>query len=763
MINKSLVKKDLYSNLVSPHFYICSLILFLSTCVQFFFIQRFFVSGFGSTNLNTFFLTVPYVYSLIIPILVLQSSNSDCENTFPFSSIKIICSKLFSNLILIFIMLVPLFFIPLFVNNFGSVDFGQVFCGFIGIILYGIVAISICLLLNEIIESRPVFIAVSIILLFLIDFLHQIPLYVNCNDFFANIFNQLSFVYHFDSFSKGIIDTRDFFFFLISAVMFVILSYYFAEKKKGKLFFSGKIKIYSILVILIILFSYIDNSRVYKKIDFTKDKQFSVAGYTKDTLSTVSEPVRITYYRSKSLLSLYPSVRDVYDYLKICASENKNISLNLINADKKEHQDVLEQLGVMPQQIQSVNNNKAEYIKVYSAIVIEYLGKKEVIPFILSTASLQFELNIRFDKLIKNKTRSVYVLCGNEYTSNDYNYIQLLLNASNINCYPIEKESLPYIQEQLEIDIPLLLFGTSLLTGEQSSIIEDFILRGGKALIATSQYSVNINGDWGIIKNVDDNFIPVLEKWGVKFEDKIVNDLSNVRISFISTDENSDALNDNTQYEYVNYPQWISVLPQNNVPNGMTLYWASPILDNDKNIPLFYSSQMSWTVKEFDENIQNQTNEFFLTSPFYVEKSCIDDPLFKKEQSIIACKINSSITGVYNFITNENPSVIVIPSQYLALDLLLELSGGQTSDFRNIDLILSMILELNNDYELKQMQYGGVRNTSLYKITDILDFENQKKSIIINIFIIFPILIILIGIIIFIVRRKSNEKFKNRK
>lgn len=760
MINKSLVKKDLYSNLVSPHFYICLLVLFLSTCIQFFFIQRFFVTGFGSTNLNTFFLTVPYVYSLIIPILVLQSSNVDCENTFPFSSIKIICSKILSNFILIILMFIPLFIVPVFVNIFGSVDFGQVFCGFTGIILYGILAISICLLLNELIESRPLFISISIIILLIIDLLHQIPLYLNTNDFFTNIFNNLSFVYHFDSFSKGIIDTRDFLFFLLLSLTFIILSYYFAEKKKGKLFFTGKLGLYSILVILILIFAFIDNSKIYKKFDFTKDKQFSVSNYTKNTLSSVSEPVRISYYRSKSLLSLYPSVRDVYDYLKICANENKNISLNLINADKKEHQDVLSQLGVMPQQIQSVNNNKTEYIKVYSAVVIEYLGKKDVIPFILSTASLQFELNIRFDKLIKNKNRSVYLLSGNEYSPNEYNYIQLLLNASGINCYPLAKDSLPYIYNQLENDIPLLIFGTSSFTPEESSIIENFILNGGKALIATSQYSVNINGDWGLSKNIDDNFIPVLEKWGVNFENKLVNDISNVRISFISTDKNPDALNDNPEYAYVNYPQWISILPQVNAPNGMTMYWCSPIKENSNIVPLLFSSDASWTVKEFDKSVQNQTNELFVTSPFYVQKTFIDDPLFKKEKSIIGCKITKPITGLYNFITNETPKVIVIPSQYLALDVLLEIAGGQTSDFRNTDFILSTILDLTDDLDLKNMQYGGIRNSSLYKVTDVLHFAQLKKLVIIWNFIIIPTLIIFIGIFIFIVRKKKNEKYK---
>ena len=90
---KPLIKKDLYSHFISPHFYICSLILYLGCTIQYFIFGRFFVEGFGSSNLNNFFTTIPYIFSLIIPVLILQISNNELEQTFPFTSFKIILSK----------------------------------------------------------------------------------------------------------------------------------------------------------------------------------------------------------------------------------------------------------------------------------------------------------------------------------------------------------------------------------------------------------------------------------------------------------------------------------------------------------------------------------------------------------------------------------------------------------------------------------------------------------------------------------------------
>lgn len=760
---KSLVKKDLYSHFVSPHFYICSLILHLSCTFQYFIFGRFFIEGFGSSSLNNFFSVIPYVFSLIIPVLVMEVSNKEIENTFPFSDYEINFSKIISTVLILFVMIVPLFSVPVIVNIFGQVDFGQVVVAFIGIILYGFLASSLCVLLKELIRSKPVFVCVSILVLLGMDCIHLISQSISSQNFISNFCNSISFIWHFDSFSKGIIDTRDVFYFILTSFLFIVISFAVTEIKKGKKIFRGKNKIYSLLFILVIVFSYIDNFRLYKRFDCTQSKQFSVSKYTKEILKYAEEPVRISYYRSKELLARYPEIKDIYDYLKIISKENRNISLKIFDTDSIENTDNLEKLGVIPQQIEIINNNRAEYIKVYSAIIIEYLGKQKVIPFVLSTASLEFELNIRFDSLIRNRNNCVYLMCGNEYEVNDYSYLQLLLESSDITCYAITKESLLYIQDQLSTDVPFIIFGSHNLLPEQCAAIEKFILKGGKTLIATSKYSVDINGNWGINKNTEDNLIPVLESWGIKFADKIVNDISNIRVSFYSSGSNQNYPDENTVYEYVNYPQWISVLPQNNVPDGITMFWSSPIMLSDNMEPLFYSSSQSWTVKEFDEVNQKKTNQLFISDPFTISKTFINDSHFTKEQSILCARIKGPVTGLYNFETINNPQVIILSDQYFAMNLLLELSGGGTSDFRNLDYIIRTVFTLEGKEELISLQNAGFKNTQLYKITDQYKFISIARKVLVVEFIIIPLFYIILALIIFILRKNKNIKYRKNK
>ena len=201
-IKMPLVKKDLLSHVTVAC--ICSLLLFISAFIQFFGFQRFFISGLGSSDLSSLISFVPHIYSIIIPLLVLICSQKQVENFFPFSSLKITVNKLISVFILVVLITLPLFIIPACVNVFGKVESAQVITGFLGLALYALCAVSFCLLLNEIFSLKPLFLTLSIVILFSVNAFAIIPYYINCNNFFTNLFNFLCFSYHMDSFKKGI-------------------------------------------------------------------------------------------------------------------------------------------------------------------------------------------------------------------------------------------------------------------------------------------------------------------------------------------------------------------------------------------------------------------------------------------------------------------------------------------------------------------------------------------------------------------------------
>ena len=116
--------------------------------------------------------------------------------------------------------------------------------------------------------------------------------------------------------------------------------------------------------------------------------------------------------------------------------------------------------------------------------------------------------------------------------------------------------------------------------------------------------------------------------------------------------------------------------------------------------------------------------------------------------------------GLYNFETNDSPQLVVLPDQYFAMNLLLELASGGVSDFRNLDFILRSILALNNESELLKLQNSGFKNTDLFKITTDVQFNVAKNISLVIVFIVIPLLFVILSIIVFVLRRVKNEKYR---
>ena len=105
----------------------------------------------------------------------------------------------------------------------------------------------------------------------------------------------------------------------------------------------------AVFTILLLTFIHTINSRI----DFSKDKVFTLSPVSKKLLSDVSEKVQITYYVSEKLSSFYPETRDVKDFLIEYSSQNKLVSLSVLDPQKAGLEQQLLALGIEAQQIQT--------------------------------------------------------------------------------------------------------------------------------------------------------------------------------------------------------------------------------------------------------------------------------------------------------------------------------------------------------------------------------------------------------------------------
>ena len=730
-----LAKKELFSYAINPFYWISGIVFCAFSAAAFFWGTRFFTQGQGSAALSPFFLVMPYLCSILIPALCLNIKSRAFDKCLPFDEIQKAAARVLAALAVFVFYLIPTSLVPLCVNIFGSVDFGAVMVSYAGLSLYAAAAISFCVFMSSFFKNRAAYFAASALFLSGLNSIHNILNFIQAGDFLSSAIRSASFAWRFDSASKGILDSRDFLFFALASLLFVTLTAFVLEHKKGKKYFCKKRAARSWTLIFIFVFLALNSTRIYKRLDFSAGKIYTPSKRTTALLSSAKEKIRISYYRSDELLKLYPQVRDVGDFLRSLSFSSKNVVYTEHDADKEASQKILRGLNVPPFQIQKQKNNSMEFVDSYSAIVIDCMDKTLFIPAAFSTFGLEYDINLRLDYLLSQKSRRAYVLCGNGM--DDKKDFKTALDWLNIEGFEtLSPKRGGALEQNLDPTIPLALFGTSALDAAAANAIENFLESGGALFVATSPYKSDVDGDWSLSKNKGDFILPLLEQRGISFMESLAADISCVRAAFRSTDDGRNDRNVN-----INYPLWISALSQEAAPFGATVFWASPInIDEKKARPLLLSSPASWRFLPDKKS----GGALFDTNPFTVPKTALDDILVQKERSVLAAQtLDKKITAV--------------SGELFANDLLLSLSGGESGDFRNLNFLTASLLELCGESEMAALKNKGGADFSLWKISSAADWQDAKALSLLANFALPPIYFLLVFVLFRAKRLKKSK------
>ena len=720
-----------------------SAILFTLFTSAMFFIKGQFFAGSGTTDLLTYFSSVPYICIIVIPCLCYKTSIAVYDDFIPQSRLKKVCKafcRAFISFSILILMMLP---VCLLINFFGSLDPGQIFTSFLCLLFYGACLISLCLFINELISNSIAAFTVSALILAVFNSIHNISLYINTPAFITAICKQLSFAWHFDAASKGIIDTRDIFWLFLWALFFLFSAYFtvefrrgFKPKKNQNIFFS--------LILYIFILTLAISNKLFTRLDFSKNKSYSVSSYTKTIAQNLDDTLNITYYRSGSLSKLYPQIRDVTDFLNSFSILNKEINFTIKDPDKDAAtKTMLENYGVTSQQLQNTGVNSTEFINVYSAIVLEYMGNVQLIPFIMSSQTLEYDLDIRLKNLITKKNIAVNIVVGNGMTlSDDYSFIIPWLNSQGILVNPLYIEDPSFSNNLAYATGPLFVIGDNEINIENAIAIENYILNNNQnAIFAVSPYSAAIEDDWSLTANKRTNLVEMLENWGLSFTDKIAADISCARITMYSEDDHKEILN---------YPLWPSLLPQQNSSLGMTLFWPVCLELSQNAIPYLVTSNQGYNY----QTDKASPSRLLETNPFLVTVN--EAASHEKGTQIIAAQITGPLTGLFNYGSCPDSNIIVIPDQYFLNTIMTGYIGGDFGDYRNFEFISNCILKLNGEGELAKLQSKTKRDTSLYKINDFTQLLQLMYLVYAVSFVIIPLIYLLAFIATRIIRKKRR-------
>jgi len=231
----TLAKRELSSFFNSLMAYIL-LVLFLGFSGFFTWLYGADIFLINQASLMSFFNIAYWTLFLFIPALTMRllaeenrSRTIELLLTKPISEWQVVVGKFLSTVVLICIALALTLPYYITVANIGNIDHGAVISGYFGLVLMSAAYTSIGMWASSVSKDQ---IAAFLIALTISTFFHIIfgVLSSSLTGFLASLFSYLSFSTHFDSISRGVIDSKDIIFFL----SIIILGLTAAEARLSK-------------------------------------------------------------------------------------------------------------------------------------------------------------------------------------------------------------------------------------------------------------------------------------------------------------------------------------------------------------------------------------------------------------------------------------------------------------------------------------------------------------------------------------------------
>ncbi|WP_421944431.1 gliding motility-associated ABC transporter permease subunit GldF [Pedobacter sp.] len=236
-------KRELYSFLSSMVAFITIGIFLLVSGLLLWFFPDTSILDYGYAELGGFFSLVPYLFMFLIPAITMRSfAEEKKEGTYellitkPITLWQIIFAKYLSCLVLVLFSLIPTTIYYFSISKLGlpegNVDSGAVIGSYVGLFLLGTAFTSIGVFASSITKNQIIAFAISatICAFAFLGFDYTSQLFALSS--FETTISAFGINEHYQSISRGVLDTRDLIYFLSFSSVFLLFTKLAAGGKK---------------------------------------------------------------------------------------------------------------------------------------------------------------------------------------------------------------------------------------------------------------------------------------------------------------------------------------------------------------------------------------------------------------------------------------------------------------------------------------------------------------------------------------------------
>jgi len=223
----TITRREFKAYFLSPIAYVY-LITFL-VIVNWIFFRTFFLMG--QADMRAFFGMMPWIFLFFVPAVAMGKWSEEKKLgtleilfTLPIRNSSIVIAKFLAGMGLIATALLLTFPMALTVALLGEMDWGPVIGGYLGLLFLGGAYLSIGLMISSLTENQIVAFILGVAGSFLLLIIGT-PLVIGGKSSFSSLILQyMGLAAHFESISRGVVDSRDIVYYLSAIGFFIFLN-----------------------------------------------------------------------------------------------------------------------------------------------------------------------------------------------------------------------------------------------------------------------------------------------------------------------------------------------------------------------------------------------------------------------------------------------------------------------------------------------------------------------------------------------------------
>ncbi|PKL07450.1 MAG: ABC transporter permease [Spirochaetae bacterium HGW-Spirochaetae-7] len=210
----TIARREIASYFNSPVAYIFIVAFLLSCGTLFFFFERFFAAG--QATMRGYFALMPFVLSVLIPALTMRlwaeerrQGTYELLLTMPFGDGELVLGKYLAAMAVVSVAMALSLPVPLLASMFGRFDAGVIVSEYLGAMMMASAATAIGQAVSGASRNQISAFMATVLILLSLSLLSQATTWIELPLWLAGAVNWISLAYHFSSFARGVIDTRD--------------------------------------------------------------------------------------------------------------------------------------------------------------------------------------------------------------------------------------------------------------------------------------------------------------------------------------------------------------------------------------------------------------------------------------------------------------------------------------------------------------------------------------------------------------------------